>query len=220
MTIQPNIRAIVFDLDGTLVDSMGEFANMAARLISNEFKVSFEEAHKMYRDTSGVPFFEQLAKLFPCEPDACKKISDQFEQEKIQRLGQDPLYPEVTDALDQLRHQGYLLIVSSNNFLENIKQSLGESLRFFDMVLGCDSNIKKGQAHFTMIQKRFNLERSEILFVGDSLYDAQMAKSCHVNFMARWGTFDQSDFQSLDLTIQGFSSLMDCVPTPLKAAVV
>ena len=174
--------------------------------------MSFEEARQMYRSTSGVPFFEQLAQLFPTQPVLCQKVSQEFEQQKIERLGQDPLYDDVEEALAELRNQGYLLIVSSNNFLKNIQLSLGDTLRSFDMVLGCDNNIKKGASHFTLIKKRFDLVSSEILFIGDSLYDAKMAESCGVNFMARYGTFSEYDFKKQNTKTSGFQTLLEWLP--------
>ena len=60
-----NIRLVVFDVDGTLIDTMQSFADYAALLMKDHYGVEFSEARSVYFETSGLPFRKQLAQIFP-----------------------------------------------------------------------------------------------------------------------------------------------------------
>src|SRR4051812_11625031 len=71
----------VFDFDGTIVDSMEAFADLAGTLISENYHLPFPHSRKLYLQTSGVPFFQQLEILFPNDLKNAK-IASAFEQQK------------------------------------------------------------------------------------------------------------------------------------------
>ncbi len=59
------VKLVVFDLDGTLVDTMGSFANHAATLMERHYGLLHETGYSQYMKTSGLPFKQQLEVLFP-----------------------------------------------------------------------------------------------------------------------------------------------------------
>ena len=62
-------KAYLFDFDGTLVDTMGGFADIAGRVINGFHPhISFEAARRRYLETSGIPFFQQLEIICPEDP--------------------------------------------------------------------------------------------------------------------------------------------------------
>ena len=60
-----NTQLLVFDLDGTLIDTMGDYADKAAALIRDHYGTPKDEARRRYFETSGVPFEQQLEQIFP-----------------------------------------------------------------------------------------------------------------------------------------------------------
>lgn len=198
---QPDsIKAIVFDLDGTLVDSMGGFSAVAVNIIHKYFGIDEKEAAQMYRETSGLPFEFQLKVLFEGHP-SIQKAAQEYEILKLKDYESKPFFYDVIRTLPLLVQSGYKLCVSSNNHEENVVKRIKEQSHNFDMILGYREGFFKGKDHFDLIHKEFNLSADELLFVGDSLNDARTAHKNHIPFVARLGTFSSDEFDSLDLPL-------------------
>lgn len=192
------IKILIFDLDGTLVDSMGYFSNIAKSTIHRFFGVDKEESVQMYRDTSGMPFLHQLERLFPGDL-RIQEAYRQFEQEKLKSYHLQPLFDGVQSSLSDLRQMGYRLAISSNNYLTNVEQRMNPHKDVFCEMLGYEDEFYKGKHHFEFIMNKFNIGRDETLFVGDSLHDARVAYENNIPFLAKIGTFQKEDFDQLDL---------------------
>lgn len=55
----------IFDMDGTLIDSMPGLTDLAVDVINRHFHLSKSIARREYLHTVGLPFGEQLAAIFP-----------------------------------------------------------------------------------------------------------------------------------------------------------
>ncbi len=197
MSKNPSKSVVIFDFDGTLVDSMGSFADLAADLMVRHYRVSWEQARESYLNTSGLPFFEQVELLFPGSHDN-RQVAQEFELHKKKNYLSTPLFAEVPEALSQLKERGCRVVVSSNNGQEIVDEYLDHCSALslsFDMVLGYRQGFSKGKDHFYHVLKSFSLSPESALFVGDSLQDAQKALSFGVDFVGRLGTFTRSHFQ-------------------------
>ncbi len=202
-------RAFLFDFDGTLVDTMDGFADIAGRVI-NEFHpdISFEKARSNYLKTSGVPFFQQLEILFPGKP-ANKKISEIFEHEKQHGFFKQSFSADVRYTINKIRDRGDIAGVSSNNFQELIDRFVGREGLVFDAVLGFNMGFQKGKDHFQFIMKKFSLKPDELVFVGDSLKDAEKAISNGIRFIGKCGTFGKDDFIKIDANLKTIHNIRD-----------
>ncbi len=187
-------RAYLFDFDGTLVDTMMGFADIAAEVI-NRFhpSMSFKEARQRYLDTSGNPFFQQLEIIFPGDPDN-KEVSEIFEQTKIDGFFKSRFHDDVRYTINRLRDEGHLAGIASNNFQELIDKFVETEGLEFDVVLGFRPGFEKGKPHFDYVKEKFNLQNKDITFVGDSLKDAEKAFNYGLGFVGICGTFKKEDF--------------------------
>ena len=130
------IKAYLFDFDGTLVDTMGGFADIAGRVIHEYHpELSVEEARKRYIDTSGVPFFQQLEIIFPGGIDNTK-MAEIFEETKKTGFFSQGFQEDVIHTINELRSRGMITGVSSNNFQELIDSFVEREALNFDVVLG------------------------------------------------------------------------------------
>lgn len=202
------IKVLIFDLDGTLVDTMEVYAEKAAELISFYHKIPFEEAKKNYLDTSGLPFCEQLEILFPDSP-LNSKIVQEFETWKATILDRFKKLPEEKrKVLNNLRKK-YKIVVASNN-LESYVKRLTSNWPI-DMALGFDGkNFKKGAPQFEWIQKYYQVEKLEMVFIGDSLKDAELAKTYGIPFIGISKFFSSEKFRKIYpacLVIKNFKEL-------------
>ena len=187
-------RALLFDFDGTLVDTMEGFADIAGEVI-HQFhpEISFEEARRRYLETSGVPFFQQLEIILPGDPANSKKAAI-FEETKKEGFFRSTFSEEVRFVITQLRERGILVGVSSNNFQYLIKQFIEREGLQFDIVLGFKDGFEKGKHHFEYVLHHFQLKKDELTFVGDSLKDAEKAISNDISFIGLCGTFTKEQF--------------------------
>lgn len=205
-------KAYLFDFDGTLVDTMSGFADIAARVI-NQFnpEISVETARKRYLETSGNPFFQQLEIITPGDP-ANKEKAKIFEDTKIEGFFNSRFTSDVRETIDRLRAEGSIAGIASNNFQELIDRFVENEKLDFDIILGFRKGFEKGPAHFDFVREKFNLQKDEITFVGDSLKDAEKAFAYGLKFVGICGTFRRDDFLKIRddiVTIDNIKELLN-----------
>ena len=104
-------KVCVFDFDGTLVDTMGGFADIAAEILDEHYGIPYAEGRGRYLETSGIPFFQQLEIIRPGGP-MNKTCAEQFESRKLDGFF-DSAPPESTvTGLKMLYSAGFGLAVS------------------------------------------------------------------------------------------------------------
>jgi HAD superfamily hydrolase (TIGR01549 family) len=188
-------KVVVLDFDGTVVDTMGGFAEVASRVLNRFFGTPLEEGRRQYLETSGLPFRQQLEILHPGD-EMNDAAAQQFEQEKLKGFFLERINQETKEVVSELKKRGYVVVVSSNNYQELVDLFLArEKDCQFDLVLGAKNGFYKGKDHFDFICKHLDILPKEITFVGDSLKDFERAKESRVAFVAKLGTFKREDFE-------------------------
>jgi len=103
--------------------------------------------------------------------------------------------PEDTRAaLFDLRTRGVRIAVSSNNGRENVEAFARLSGFVFDLVMGHGDGLAKGRPHIELAERTFGVDRHEMLFVGDSLHDGEIAGLAKIPFVGLAGTFSKERF--------------------------
>ena len=196
---EPRFRALMFDLDGTLVDTMSAFADLAADVMATRHGLDLAAARARYLQTSGIPFHQQLEVIVPGDARNAD-ASAEFEQRKRAVCDATMMDGDTLKGLAALRELGFKLIVSSNTGQEFVDDFARREPFTFDLALGFDGakNLAKGKPHVDQVCKVLALGTSDILFCGDSLKDAELAEACGVAFVGRLGTFTLSDFRARD----------------------
>lgn len=191
-----NINAVwVFDFDGTLVDSMTYFADLAAQVIAQYYGTPEATAREQYRQTSGWPFVEQIERLYPGDPRNARAVAT-FEMAKAANYVDHPLFPETRTTVEALRAQGCCIAVSSNNLQALVESYCRTHNLRVDIVCGWTPTSCKGLAHFAHIAAATDRSTDQLIFVGDSLKDARTAATHGIPFVARAGTFSAAEFQA------------------------
>lgn len=187
-------QVVIFDFDGTLVDSMGDFTQIAARVLKEYFGTTLAQGAEFYKATSGLPFCDQVAVLFPGHPNTEAAITA-FETEKATHYLAKPAYPDAHDTLLRLRNMGLHTVISSNNFQTLVDRLVAHLQLPVDMALGLREGFGKGDPHFNHIATTFGISREAMVFVGDSLKDAEHAGLAGIDFIGRLGTFSRDVFE-------------------------
>jgi phosphoglycolate phosphatase-like HAD superfamily hydrolase len=186
-------RVLLCDLDGTLIDSMPTLADLATEVIEARYGTPRVLARELYLATCGLPFVKQLEEMFPDDPRNAEASAD-FEAQKPARCGAIRMPAETRRALEEMRAMGARVAVSSNNGIENVAAFARDAGFEFDLVLGYGDGLAKGRAHLDAASRAFGAARQEMLFVGDSLHDGEIAEREGIPFVGIATTFSPDRF--------------------------
>jgi phosphoglycolate phosphatase len=182
----PKIRCVIYDCDGVLFDSVeankklyNDLCVLVGRAPLNEEEAEYVHMHTVY---------EAIQLIFGKENSLEKKALESLK-------GID-----WRDYVAYMRMEPYLLqilnLLKTNDILRVINTNRTTSMKyimehfhlspFFEMVVTA-LDVKNPKPHPESVEKilqRFNLNREETVFVGDSEVDQQTAKSSGVKFIA------------------------------------
>ncbi len=186
----------MFDLDGTLIDTMPGFADLAAEIVERVHGMPFAEARRRYMETSGIPFAQQLEVVFPSHADNTA-VSNEFEERKRGICDATPLDERTLTALRKLQAARLKVVVSSNSAQHYVDAFARREPVEFDLALGFDQTqgLAKGRPHVDRVLAHFQVTSDLIWYAGDSLKDGQLAADCGLAFFGRIGTFGAADFE-------------------------
>lgn len=217
-----HIRAAFFDVDGTLVDSIEMVANGLRDTIRHfaNADISRDEAKSLV----GIPLAKQVGHY--CGRELNPAESAEVTAYAIQRFStyhhlERPLDPALR-AVEMCRRNGLrTAAVTSRNRME-IEATWGTfaAARWLEQVI-CADDVSMGKPapdSALLAANRFDLEPRECLFIGDSIHDAQCAKSAGCPFVAVTygaGTFEQLAAYSPDVIIHTPEQLLAWTETEL-----
>lgn len=178
MHTENKFKLVIFDFDGTLVDSapgIHATANAMAKLYG-EPPVSMK---KVTREV-GTGLDNFIAGIFPAQT---KKYSMKSMIKTYRRIYDNKfmtgliIFPEVKETLDYLHKKGIKLAVVSNKlkrYVVDINRRVGIQ-KYFDVVLGsADVKRKKPDPYpINLLVKKYGVSRDETMLVGDSKYDME-----------------------------------------------
>lgn len=179
------IRAIAFDLDGTLVDSAGSLADaLDQALMAKGLPAAGKENVAVWIGNGADVMVERALKWAGAELSAeshreTRKLFDKFYEISVTAGSQ--LFPQVKETLAELaKHHLPMAIVTNKPtpFIAPLLESLGIS-EYFSLVLGGD-DVKEKKPHpapLYLTMGMFGLHKEELLFVGDSRNDILAAQA-------------------------------------------
>ena len=169
---------LVFDWDGTLMDSVAHIVASMERAIDD---LDLPELpHDELRDVIGLGLSEAIARLFPAiEADLQRQLADQY---RYHFLADDPCFPfeGAEEVLRELNRQGYLMAVATGKGRRGLDRVL-DSTGFrplFDITRCADET--RSKPHPQMLQEIMavlDVEPVRTLMIGDTEYDLQMANN-------------------------------------------
>jgi phosphoglycolate phosphatase-like HAD superfamily hydrolase len=186
-------KVLLCDLDGTLIDSMPVLADLATDVLGEVYGTPAALAREFYLATCGLPFIKQLESIFPGDA-RNRAASDLFEGRKPQRCNQIRMPLDVVRTLGEMKRRGVAVVVSSNNGVDNVATFARASGFAFDLTLGFGGGLAKGKAHIELCEETFGVDRAQMLFVGDSLHDGEIAEREGIPFVGLVGTFSYERF--------------------------
>ena len=205
------VRAVAYDLDGTLVDSVGDLAH-AGNLMRDELGLPPlpEDEIKTYIG-KGIANLVWRALQKNREHEAIhdeylKKALHIYEQhyEHVMCRTTRP-YARAIDGLEAALDKGFSLAVITNKsmrFSERMLQEL-DLAKYFQLTLSGDSlpNKKPHPEPLLYAAKHFGIHPSELLMVGDSENDVEAAHAAGCpSFVLTYGYFQGNDRADINAT--------------------
>ncbi len=179
---------VVFDLDGTLIDSLADLAAAVNRMLHDQGHPSLPQDTIRGFVGNGLPKLVERA-MTHCglEPTLHKDLTQlTLKHYNAGACDQTVVYPGVIQALDELRDMGCALGVCTNKPEAPARHVLGELglLPYFNTVFGGDTlDIRKPDPeHLHACFKTLQAAGPQI-FVGDSEVDAETAQRAQVPFL-------------------------------------
>lgn len=208
---------LVFDLDGTLVDSQRDLAQAvnATRVWMGLGPLPSEDVSRYVGN--GAPVLVQRALPDAGEEDWSRGLKYFLEYYREHMLDSTRLYPGVREALDQLHGAGIPVAVLTNKpirFTMQMLEGLGLDLHFFRVYGGNSFPEKKpNPIGLNALIAESRAGRDRTLMVGDSAVDVQTARNAGVRACGvRWG-FQPETFAASppDFLIDDLRELADLI---------
>lgn len=186
------IKALVWDLDGTLLNTIDDLAdsvnfalskyNLPNKTVAEVKKAIGNGVNKLIarciENGQNNPHFAEILETF------------KVHYSKNSAVKTAP-YPEICETLKELKAHGYKLAVVSNKFesavIELCKKYFPNT---FDVIIGETPQIKRKPAPDMLFAalKLLKAQPQEIYFIGDSEVDIQTAQAARINCLsALWG---------------------------------
>lgn len=189
------IKGVVFDLDGTLIDSKNDILLAFAFAFQNIGRE--KPADELLIHTIGARL-EECFRPFLGDDENLLKDAAKFFREYYEKNFLDKTVPfeGINTLLREIKKTRKLAIVTMKKgiYARKIVEHFFSS-NLFDSVVGAEEGLK-AKPHPEMLEKAvadLGLNKDEIVYVGDTLVDLKMAKNANVNFVfVKWG-YGKSD---------------------------
>jgi phosphoglycolate phosphatase len=213
------IKAILFDLDGTLIDS-AEGITKSARYALDYFGIEEPDERQLYRFI-GPPILDSLQNLYGFSEEKAKEGVAVY-RERYNRIGlyECSLYPGVEACIRTLREQGYRIGMASSKPEESCRKILDHFgiLPLFDDVVGAtfDGRINSKEQVLNEVFRRWDdLAREELCLIGDTIFDVRGANAVGIPCIAV--TFGFGNLEEMQAAgIVGVCDAMESLPSLLR----
>ncbi len=176
-------KIIIFDLDGVLINSL---PNMRKALNLTSKKVNMKLPFNKYKKFLGLPF-EKILKKMKIKKNY-KEIKKYYEYYSLKYIDKIKIKKIFLKELKMLKKDYFLAIFTSKS--KKRTKKIINKYKIFDDCVTID-DVKKGKPMpegLLKILKKFNIDKKEAVYVGDSIYDYQCAKNANILYLhAKWG---------------------------------
>lgn len=210
---------MIFDWDGTLIDSTGKITRCMQLAIADTGLD--ERSDSEVKQIIGLGLPEAVRQLFPGIDQAAMDALRQSYSEHFIHADQTPceFYPGVTEVLNHLREQGHQLCVAtgkSRRGLNRVLANLGME-EFFDSSRCADETASKPNPRMLFeLMEELRAPAHRSVMVGDTAFDLEMAKNAGIGSIAvSYGAHDRERLLEHEphRYIDHFSELLDWLET-------
>lgn len=200
---------IVFDFDGTLVDSRALIVRLYNEMAAkHRFRIIGEHDLALLRTLSIHERIERLG----VPPLQIPKLAIAAKQRYEQHIGALHIVPGMRDVIESLAAKGHRLSILSSNSSSNIRQFLKNNKiqGAFKEVVSAKTLFGKHHS-IRKLLRQGGLSASQVVYVGDELRDIEACKKLAVPIIAvTWG------YDARELLHRGKPDYIAATPAELK----
>jgi pyrophosphatase PpaX len=218
MTHGLDTRAVLFDLDGTLVDSL----DLILESFRHTMRAHFGKApsDQMWLKTLGTPLRAQFREVADTDEKVQSLIDTYIEHNHREHERLIRPYDGVNETLLALRARGLRLGVVTSKALRGTELSLaacGLEPDWFEVVVTSDEPVphKPDPAPLNLALERLGEGPESAAYVGDSVWDIRAGRAAGMRTAAAlWGPFSPIELaaEKPDLMLEEIGQLLDILP--------
>jgi len=186
------ISVALFDLDGTLVDSLDDLADAVNHMLAGFGRQQLEPVQVRQLVGKGARNLVQRALATSSPEEINRGLAAFTEFNELHIADKSRLYPGVRELLQQLADDGIRMAVISNK-QEALSRLILKTLKvdaFFDIIAGGDTfpEMKPSPLPLVRVIDEFNCSPAEAVMVGDSINDIQAGNRAGITTIGcGWG---------------------------------
>ncbi len=222
MTADLDVRSVLFDLDGTLVDSL----DLILESFRHTMRVHFGDAppDQMWLKTLGTPLRAQFRAVADTAEEVQALIDTYIEHNHREHERLIRPFDGVNETLLALRARGLRLGLVTSKALRGTELSLAACRLdpgWFDVLVTSDEPIphKPDPAPLNLALERIGERPERAVYVGDSVWDIRAGRAAGVlTAAALWGPFSPVELaaEKPDLMLEDIGQLTDILPNPTE----
>jgi len=189
-------KLIIFDMDGTLVDSSTTIVN-AINYVRSKLNLAALEKVLILEKVND-PALNPALFFYEVEEFSTEQEEWFSEYYTLNHEKELELYPEIDKLLKELKERGYLLAIATNAYRGSTLQSLGhlKVVEYFSSI-ACYDDVGRGKPAPDMLEKNLEdlkLDVKDAIFIGDSERDLMAAETLKMDYiMINWGFSNYQD---------------------------
>lgn len=208
------IKAVIFDMDGVLVDSEPVYQEATINVLDSlNIKATKEDLLKLAGGSSlhFNKFIQDVSKgSISCED--FNKICDQYYLDNPVKY-EEIMFPHVRETLDYLKYKGYILALASSSKeyeIENVLKRC-DLKDYFKLIISGEvfKESKPNPEIYLTCIKRLNIEANECVAVEDSEYGIEAAKKAGLICIAKRDDRFNYDQSKADYFIDDHDEIKD-----------
>ena len=186
-------KGVIFDLDGTLVNSIEDIGNSLNRVLNNH-KLAVRTIQE-YTDRIGQGLHQLVLDSVPEGTD--RELSEVIFKEFVEDYGHNYMiktsaYEGIVEMLETLQRNDIKLGVNSNKkdeFTKDIVQTVFPNIKF-TLVLGDRESVNKKPDPTSALEiiEAMQLDKDQVVYVGDTDHDMHTAQNAGIHSIGvSWG---------------------------------
>lgn len=186
-----DIKAAIFDWDGTVVDSVEHITDCLHHAAVSTGYPALERA--VYRNIIGLGLMEALRQLYPkAKPLDVMHMREAYSEHFLSTAASHQrIFPGMTGLLQELHTSGLHCAVATGKSRRGLEHALTASQLspWFHVTRCADETRSKPDPRMLLeILEHLRLEPSQAVMIGDTSYDLQMAQAIGMPAIGvRWG---------------------------------
>lgn len=196
-------RLVVFDLDGTIVDSKANII-WAVNEVAKIFSLPTPTAEQVPR-VIGLSLMDALDGLFPgLDPATLQNLDREYREAFVKLRAspgyEEPLFAGTLEVLDELDRAGFLLGIATGKAMRGVKHVLNRHGLEGRFVTVQTADNAPGKPHPGMILQAMaetGVEPGNTVMIGDTSFDIQMARAAGVGAVGvSWGNHPVTELEA------------------------